>query len=380
MNKKLVSVVIPCLNEEQTIKTSIKWAKVGLSKLPKNYTAEIIIVDNGSIDQSVKLAKKEGVKVLHQPLKGYGMAYIKGLNKSSGKYILIGDSDATYDFRLLPFFIKKLEQGNDLVLGSRLKDNVKPRQMSFTHKYIGNPFLTSMLNLFYGSNITDAHTGMRAFTKNTYRKLNMKGKGMEFASEMIIKAIYHQLKIAEIPIPYYKRLGKSKLLPLPDAYRHIKYILLYSPTYVFVIPGIILFLIGSIISIALLPGGLILFGRFFDIHTMSVAILCANLGVELILLGVFSRLYTIYTLGLPSGPLGSFLINNLSVDRLLFLGSILCLAGLTILGFITINWIESGFGSLSKIREFIFTIGLCVIGTEIIFSSFLFGLLKNDSK
>ncbi len=369
---------MPCLNEEQTIKTSIKWAKIGLSKLPKSYSGEIIVVDNGSTDKSKKLAKKEKVKVFSQDIKGYGRAYITGLNKSSGQYIVIGDSDATYDFRLLPLFIKKLEQGYELVLGSRLKGHAKPRKMSFTHQYIGNPILTFLLNLFYGSQITDAHTGMRAFTKHTYHKLNMKGKGMEFASEMIIKAIYHNLKIAEIPIPYYKRLGKSKLLPLPDAYRHIKYILLYSPTYVFVMPGLILFLTGSIISIALLPGGLIFLGRFFDIHTMSIGILFASLGVQLILLGVFSRLYTRYTLSLPSGPLGNFLTNNLTTGRLLLFGSLIILVATIIIGTITLNWIGANFGALSKVREFIFAIGLSVIGIQILFSSFLFGLLKEE--
>ena len=194
--KTLVSVILPCLNEKKTIERCITWAKQGLRKLAQRYKSEIIVVDNGSTDRSRSLARRAGAKVVVEKRRGYGSAYKAGLAASHGTYIIIGDSDGTYDFRQIPRFIRELEKGADLVLGSRLTGTVSPGAMPFTHRYLGNPILTSLLNIFYARRLSDSQTGFRAFTKRVSKILNLQSNGMEFASEMIVKAIYHQLNIS----------------------------------------------------------------------------------------------------------------------------------------------------------------------------------------
>ena len=376
--KTLVSVVLPCLNEEDSIVTCIQWAKQGLRKLGSHYKGEIIVVDNGSTDRSPVLARYNGAKVITETVRGYGSAYKAGLSKTRGTYIVIADSDGTYDLRLIPKFIKKLERGSDLVLGSRFYGKLKPRTMPFINRYIGNPLLTYMLNVFYRANISDAHTGMRAFSKNTYKIMNLRSSGMEFASEMIVKAIYHKLIISEVPIPYYERLGKSKLIPTSDAWRHIKFMILFAPTYALVIPGFLFFIFGALLSFALLPRGQYLLGWYFDIHTLTVCLFAMNFGVNLFFLGVFAKVFTEKVLKLPSGPLASFLISKLTVERLLVSGITILLVSIFIISFIASQWIASGFGELSKIREILLATGWAIVGAELMFASFFYGLLKES--
>lgn len=369
-----ISVVLPCLNEQATIGLCISKAKKTLRTIGKPY--EIIVVDNGSTDKSIEKSIQSGAKVLKEKIKGYGVACHKGITQSCGEFIVMGDSDNTYDFRTLAKFIEQLENGADLVLGSRFLGSIEPDAMPFTHRYIGNPLLTFMLNLFYGTHISDAHTGLRAFKKSSYLKMDIHSRGMEFASEMIIKAIYFHFRIIEIPIRYFKRRGQSKLSPISDGLRHIKYILLYSPTYTFIIPGLFLFLSGFIMSLFLLPGGQKLLGWYFDIHSMTVGILFGNLGMQLILFGIFARVYTYTVLKLPPGPLGGLILSLFTFSRLLLIGIFLFFIGITKLGFISFFWLLSGFGELSKVRDILFAVGLTVISTQIIFFSLLFELIK----
>ncbi|MBI3559886.1 glycosyltransferase family 2 protein [Candidatus Gottesmanbacteria bacterium] len=376
--RQSISIVMPCLNEERTIARSIAWARHGLSKLSGRYKGEIIVVDNGSTDESVKLARQAGARVYIEPERGYGRAYRTGLAKAKGIFIVLGDSDGTYDFRRLRSFIIKLEDGADLVIGTRLKGNIKPGAMPFFHRFVGTPLLTTMLNVSYGTHISDAQSGMRAVTKKAYATMALKSSGMEFASEMIVKAIYHKLAIAEVPIPYYPRLGRSKLSPLSDAWRHIKFMILFAPTYVLIFPGLSLFILGMALSLVLLPGGRYIFGWFFDIHTMTVGILAANLGLQLILLGLFAKVFTQNSLRLPSGPLATYLLSKITLERLLLSGVALFSLSMVILISISFQWAMSGYGELSKIREILLATGLASIGAQCVFASFLYGLLKES--
>lgn len=381
LRKKIdISIVMPCLNEEKTVGKCIRWAKEGLKKLGKLKT-EIIVVDNGSSDNSREIILTNKVKIIDCYEKGYGRAYKKGLENAQGKYIVIADADSTYDLREIPKFIAKLNKGFDLVLGSRFHKALKARSMPFFNRVIGNPLLTSVINIFYRCRITDSQTGFRAFRLKAYRKMNLKGSGMDFASEMIIKAIAHKLKITEIPISYFPRRGKSKLSPFKDAAKIIIAILIYSPTTVLILPGVIAFIVGAIGTLVILPGPLYILGgkKYIDIHTMTVCIFLAIIGLHTVLVGIYTKLYTVKRLGIPGGALTYFLIRNITLQKLFIAGLFITLFSFFIIGDITLIWIRSGFSQLSREREFIFALGLGAIGAQLVFSSFLFEIMQRDS-
>jgi len=379
LHHTFLSIVMPCLNEEQTIGICIQKAQKGLTQLKKyRIDGEIIVVDNGSVDQSVSIAKKLKARVVTESRRGYGNAYLRGIAKAKGNYILIGDSDGTYDFSRIYPFVQKLATGSDVVLGSRFKGSMKRNAMPFLNRYLGNPFLTGMLNIFYSVRISDAHTGMRAFTKQAFLTMNLKSPGMEFASEMIIKAVYHKLKIVEIPISYSPRLGKSKLSPISDALRHIRFMLLYAPTYALFIPGAFLTILGGSLSILLRTTSRSFFQLGLDVHTMTIGVLITLLGIQIIILGIFSRKYAYTILGLPGGPLGTFMQKHITATRMFIIGLVVLLLGLLPISTITFEWILHGFGPLARMREFIFNTGIAIIGTEFIFSSLVLGLFEEQ--
>jgi glycosyltransferase involved in cell wall biosynthesis len=225
MNEKQieVSVVMPCLNEEASIGDSVRQAVKALKE--NKIRGEVVVSDNGSTDKSVEIARKEGARVVFQPKKGYGNAYLKGLCEARGKYIIMADSDSTYPIHRLGEFTALLRQGNDFVIGSRFRGKIMPGAMPALHRYVGNPFLTATLNVLFGMNVSDAHCGMRGFTKEAYERMQLSSPGMEFASEMVIRAGQLKLRTAEIPIEYYARSGKSasKLSSFSDGWRHLKF-------------------------------------------------------------------------------------------------------------------------------------------------------------
>ncbi|MDI6735900.1 MAG: glycosyltransferase family 2 protein [bacterium] len=286
-----VSVVIPCLNEEKTIGICIQKAMKAIKN--KGVTGEVIVVDNGSTDNSSNIAKSMGARVIYQPVMGYGSAYLMGLEEAKGKYIIMADADDTYDLQELGEFLDSLKSGYEFCIGSRFKGKILSGAMPWLHRYIGNPILTGLLNLFFGAKISDAHCGLRAVTKEAYKKMNLKTLGMEFASEMVIKALKLKLKIKEIPLTYYPRQGESKLNSFRDGWRHLRFMLLYSPTYLFLIPGLVMFFPGLVILLVLLPGPLILGKLFFDIHYMVLGSLLAILGFQTINLGLYAKAYSL---------------------------------------------------------------------------------------
>ncbi len=227
-NKNFISIVMPCLNEEETLGICIEKTQSTLKML--EFFGEVIVSDNGSTDASVEIAERLGARVVHQPTRGYGAAYLAGFAAAQGQYIVMGDSDDTYDFTDLERFITPLQNGYDLVIGNRFKGTILPGAMPWARRYIGNPVLSGMLRVLFGTYISDSHCGMRSFTAEAYKRMDLKTTGMEFASEMVIKAIQTELKILEIPITYHPRGGESKLNAIRDALRHLRFMFQYKLT------------------------------------------------------------------------------------------------------------------------------------------------------
>jgi len=372
-NKPEVSVVLPCLNEEATIGECIKNIKNVFKK--ENINGEIIISDNGSTDKSVMIAKSLNVKVVYQPLKGYGAAYIKGIHEARGKFIVMGDSDGTYDFSELSLLLKPLKEGYDFVIGTRFKGRIEKGAMPWAHRYIGSPFLSGLVNLFFKANLSDVHCGFRAFTKEAFEIMNLKTTGMEFASEMVISASKNKLKICEVPISYNKRKGKSKLKSFSDGWRHLRFIFMYSPTHLFLVPGLFLFLVGLISIIILKQGPLLISGFNIDLHFMLFGSLLTLLGYHIMTIGLYARTYAI-TIGFEKhDKLIDFIAKYISLERGMVIGLVVFLIGLFISLKILFNWIHSGFSSMNEIRNVIFSITILIVGIQTIFSSFFLSIL-----
>lgn len=359
-----VSVVMPCLNEAATLAPCIERAQEGLRRLGR--PGEIVVADNGSTDGSVEIALALGARVVHVEQRGYGAAYRGGFEAARGRIIVMGDSDDTYDFSRLDELVAVLDQGADLVLGSRLRGTIEPGAMPWLHRYIGNPLLSATLNLFYRTRISDTHSGLRAFRRDAYRDLGLRTSGMEFASEMLIAAARAHWRIREVPIAYRPRAGESKLRTFHDGWRHLRLLLLYSPTHLFTVPGAAMLVAGALILSALVAGPVMIAGRMFDFHFMFVGSLLASLGTQVLLLGVFARSAT----ATPQW---------FTLERGLVVGSATLLAGFLVNAVILVRWIATGFGPLFAIRLAIVALTLMVVGTQVLFSSFYLDLLRAAS-
>ncbi len=378
-----VSVVMPCLNEEATIAFCIEKAQRALKGL--GIRGEVIVADNGSTDNSVPIAQALGARVVHQPIRGYGAAYLAGIAAAQGKLIVIGDSDDTYDFSEMERFLQPLREGYELVMGSRFKGEIKPGAMPKLHRYIGNPILTGILNLLFRAGVSDAHCGMRAFTRDAYEKLNLQTTGMEFASEMVIKAAKAKLKMTEVPITYSPRQGESKLSSFRDGWRHLRFMLMLSPTYLFLVPGALFFLIGLGGTVALLPGPLQIGGHVpilgiplratYDVHVMTLTSLLALLGTQVILLGLYARTYAMVSGLEKQDKLIAFLFRHFSLEKGLLFGASAFAFGFIVDGWIAYQWVQSGMGALNEVRTALFALLLMALGVSFIFSSFFLSIL-----
>src|SRR5947209_5686705 len=251
MEAPLVSVVIPCLNEAENIEACVNAARRALEAM--SVSGEVVVADNDSEDDSAQLAERAGARVVVERRRGYGSAYLAGFAASRGRYIVMADADLTYDFNEIPRFVDELEKGAEMVIGDRM-DNIQPGAMPWLHRYVGNPVLTGLLNLFFRTGISDAHCGMRALRRDVLPRLDLRTTGMEFASEMVIRAAKEQLRIAEFPIEYHPRGGESKLSSFRDGWRHLPFLLVHSPTHLFVIPGAVLAGLGALIEVVVGSG------------------------------------------------------------------------------------------------------------------------------
>ncbi len=368
-----VSVIMPCLNEAATIGLCVERATTTVQTL--KLAGEVVVVDNGSTDGSPEIAAARGARVIHQAVRGYGSAYLKGLTEACGQYLVIGDSDNTYDFGEIERFLAPLYQGYDLVMGSRFKGRILPGAMPWSHQYVGNPILTGILNLLFRAHVSDAHCGMRALTKAAFERMHLRTLGMEFASEMVIRAAQEHMKIAEVPITYYPRSGRSKLRSVPDAWRHLRFMLLYSPTYVLLTPGLFLWVLGMVIMLLLLPGPFPVAGHAYDVHFMILGASLALLGFQMANLGVYARTYAVTEHLDREDAFLTWFWRHFSFEKGLLGGAIIFLLGLVIDLYVLLQWIEHDFGPLSEVRTALAGMVLLIIGAQTVFSSFFLSML-----
>ena len=367
-----ISVVIPCLNEEEAVGKVVDQALEGIQRSGR--TGEVVVVDNASTDRSADVAAEHGAIVVREERPGYGSAYLAGLAHARGEYIVMGDADETYPLRDLAPFVERLAAGDDLVMGSRFEGTIHGEAMPWLNRHIGNPILTGLLNLLFGVKISDAHCGMRAVRRDALPVLDLHSTGMEFASEMVFKAFRRKLRVSEIPIDYYPRVGESKLNRFGDAWRHVKFMLLYSPSWLYFVPGLLLLLLGLVGAIALAAGPVTVLGRTWQIHTLFACIFAVLLGTQIVQLGVFARAFAASHLG-EKDPWVERARGRLSVEHGLVVGGLLLLAGLLTILVIFVNWAFDGFGALS--HEYATAIGftLLAVGLQVMLGSFFLALL-----
>lgn len=371
-----VTVLLPCLNERDAIAGCVQEALRGIALA--GVTGEVLVVDNGSTDGSPELARKAGARVVFETAKGYGNAYLRGFEEASGKYIIIGDSDGTYDFTLVPKFLELLRAGYDFVNGSRIKGEISEGAMPFLHRYLGVPFLSWFLNRLSHARLSDAHCGMRGFTRDAIQKMGLCMPGMEFASEIIMQAARSNLRVGELPIPYRSRQGSSKLRTFSDGWRHLRFMLLYSPTQLFLGPGLMALCLGLLMMIVLLPGRLELLGAAFDIHYMVVASLLALLGFQILNLGLYARMLAASRGILRDDRLFMWAERNFSLERGLAVGASVSGAGLALLVWVVFVWVsrDFSFGTDFFLRPALLGLTLVTMGTQTIFGAFFLSLLR----
>jgi glycosyltransferase involved in cell wall biosynthesis len=371
-----VTILMPCLNEESAIPACVREARQALDGA--DIVGEVLVVDNGSVDRSAELAREAGARVVYEPQKGYGNAYLRGFKEARGRYVVIGDSDGTYDFSLVPQFLEPLRNGFDFVNGSRTRGDMSPGAMPFLHRYVGVPILSWLLNRLTGAKFSDAHCGMRGFIREAIEKMELRTSGMELASEMILQAARANLRTAELPIPYRARKGESKLHTFSDGWRHLRFMLLYSPTHLFALPGAASLAIGLIMLLALVWGEVQIGGMSFDIHYMVVASLLTLLGFQVLALGMYGRMYA-YSIGiLRNDPLIFWAKRHLTLERGLLVGSGVAALGIGLLAWILASWVSGAFGSHPSgtfLRPALLGLTLVLIGTQTIFSAFFVSLL-----
>jgi len=377
-----VSVVMPCLNEARTIKTCILKAQAAIKE--HQLDAEIILADNGSTDGSDRIAIECGARVVHVEDRGYGAALMGGIASAKGTYVVMGDADDSYDFLAIQPFIEKLRQGYDLVMGCRFPrggGSIVPGAMPWKHRWLGTPVLTFLSRLFFGSPITDINCGLRAFRRDCYDTLELRTTGMEFAAEMVIKAALHNARIAEVPITLYKdgRGRPPHLRSWRDGWRMLRFMLLYSPSWLFFAPGCLLFVLGMIGMVVLLPGAQTIGGVNFDTNTLLVSVMALLVGFKLMAFWIFAKVYAVANGLLPAEPISERVANILRLEIGIVAGLGMIVIGLAFLIWGVLFWKRYEFGTLSypeSLRIVIPGVTGIVLGLELVFSSFFLSVLK----
>ena len=366
----LVSLVIPCLNEADNIRQCVSLAREVLEG--NEIAGEVIVADNDSDDDSAVLAISAGARVVHEPRRGYGSAYLAGFAAARGKYIVMADADLTYDFRNIPRFVTALEEGADLVMGDRM-DNIHPGAMPWFHRYVGNPVLTGILNLFFRTGVKDAHCGMRALRKDALPTLDLRTTGMEFASEMVIRASKEGLAVSQFPIEYHPRGGQSKLSRFRDGWRHLRLLLVHSPMHLFFVPGGVMTVLGALIVLTVLSH-IDFLGRNWDVHSLIAGALLIILGVQVLSLGLCAHTFGVYFMG-ERDPWFERMRPRFRLEHGLLLGGTVLVFGLLLGGVVLGQWIDRGFGALSQQRLAVVAATLVIVGTQVFFTSFLLSIL-----
>ena len=370
-----LSIVMPCLNEEKTLPQCIAKAKSFLEK--HNVHGEIVIADNGSTDHSREVAQEAGARVVDVQERGYGSAILGGMAAAKGKYIIVGDADDSYDFSSLSLFLEKLREGYDMVIGNRFQGGVMPGAMPFLHRYLGNPLLSWIGNLFFRSPIHDFHCGLRAVRADAVPTLDLHATGMEFATEMVVKAIAHRLQMTEVPVVLYPdgREKRSHLRTWRDGWRHLRLLLLYSPNWIFLYPGIFFIITGGGVGLWLLPGQ----RYILDVHTLLYAAALVILGVNALSCGLIAKVFAIDAGLLPPTPLLKKVYGRYSLEIGVLVGFVLLCVGIGISAYAFWFWDRRQFSDLNPqqvMRMTIPAVTLILIGFQIIFSSLFLIVLR----
>jgi glycosyltransferase involved in cell wall biosynthesis len=370
-----VSVIIPSLNEAKTIGTCIQKIKTVFTE--HGIDGEIIVVDS-SQDDTPQIASALGARVVTPDKSGYGYAYLYGFEHAEGKFVVVGDGDNTYDFLELPRFLGPLVNGEaDMVIGSRFKGEIKKGAMPWAHRHLGNPALTKVLNWYFKASISDAHCGFRAIRKDALERMRLRSHGMEFASEMVMEAVRRKLRIIEVPVTYYPRdSGTSKLNSFSDGWRHLKLMLIFAPTYLYLVPGLIFDIFGvllmsssyfNIIVITYSPG----------IHSMMLGSLLVIIGYQVIFLGVFAKIYGVKIGMFDPDRTTEFVSKNISLEKGAIIGLMIFLVGLVYSTYLVMTWITEGYVSLPLRGEDMIAFTLLVVGLQTFFNSFFLSMIGN---
>lgn len=377
MNQSL-TILCPCLNEAASVASCVQKGIAFLKKA--NLEGEVLIVDNGSTDNSVELAEQAGARVVVESSKGYGAALKRGIKEANGKWVIMADADDTYDLENLEPFVEKLKDGKHLVIGNRFKGGIAPGAMPWLHRYLGNPVLSFIGRLFFGIKIKDFHCGIRGFDRSKMLALELQSEGMEFASEMVVKSALFGLKMAEVPTRLQKsvRPGPSHLNTWRDGWRHLRFLLLYSPAWLFLYPGVFLLVLGAVLSGLLISKPIQFFGIVLDIHTLMYANLLVILGYQSVVLYFFTRMFAYERKLLPAAPDMQEAFSWFSMELGLLLGLGMLVVGLFVSADAFLGWNKLGFSSLDPTvtsREVVPAITLIILGFQTVLYSFFFSFI-----
>ncbi len=373
-----VSVVMPCLNEAETLETCIVKARRALQEA--NIAGEVVIADNGSSDGSVEIAERLGARIVNVRAKGYGNALMAGITAARGKYVVMGDADDSYDFGHIPRFVERLRAGADLVMGNRFHGGIEPGAMPFLHKYLGNPVLSRVGKLLFKSPVGDFHCGLRGFSKAAFERMGLQTTGMEFASEIVVKSSLLGFSIAEVPTTLSPdgRSRRPHLRTWRDGWRHLRFLLLFSPRWLFLYPGIALMFIGTVLGLWLLPAPRVVGNVTFDVHTLLYAAAFVLLGFQAIAFACFTKIFAISEGLLPPDPHLDKMFRYITLELGLVVGGALSILGLAISTYALRTWGVRHFGPLdiSHTLRLVIPAVLCLIlGVQTIFSSFFLSIL-----
>ena len=373
-----LSIVIPCLNEAATLGECIRAAQEGLRTL--SIDGEVIVADNGSTDGCVDIAEALGARVVRVDLKGYGAALLGGIAAARGEFIIMGDADATYDFRAIGPFIERLRAGYDLVMGNRFSGGVEPGAMPWLSRRIGNPVLTGLGRLFFHSPVGDFHCGLRGFRKDAMLALDLQTTGMEFASELVVKATLADLPVTEVPTTLSRGTDgrRPHLRPWRDGWRHLRFLLVYSPRWLFLYPGLLLMALGAAATLWLLPGPRTVGRVTFDVQTLLFASMTIVIGFQAVLFSVLSKVFAWQEGLLPTGERFQRLFRYITLEVGLAVGVVLILAGLAGSIYAFVRWSVVSFGELDvsrTLRIVIPSLTAFILGAQITLASFFLSLL-----
>lgn len=378
-----LTILMPCLNEAETLEVCIRKAQGFLER--SGIAGEVLISDNGSTDGSQEIAQRLGARVSHAPRRGYGAALINGIENARGRYIIMGDADDSYDFDNLDPFVERLRAGADLVMGNRFQGGIAPGAMPPLHKYLGNPVLSGIGQLFFRPNIGDFHCGLRGFNRDSIRELDLQTTGMEFASEMVVKASLAKYRIEEVPTTL-KKDGRSRpphLRSWHDGWRHLRFLLLFSPRWLFIYPGLVAFVLGGAAVGVLAFGTVTLFGIGFDVTTMVYAMALCVIGYQSLLFAWLTKLYATQEAFLPTSPRYRKIVARWSAERGLLLGLALFLVGILIGVAQLISWGAGGFGEqdpTAVVRIAIPSAIFLMLGFQTMMMSFFSGVLTTPRR